>query len=425
MISRPFLLALIGLALLGATVFAVNNARNSGGDDGATPAAKAADQATPAPAPTPASGPEQLIESAFTTDFNSASFDAKLTFTSSGERNLLQASGAVEEHGPKAMPEVDVRLRAVVPSMHLNEHAGFVTTGDRAWFTRGDAAYAVPQGLWGQIAKSRESGKAAAGGSDSLDVDAMNWLRDAKQVGSEQVGGVQTTHVQAEVDSAKAVAELATAVGGQVPVPNAAQRLRQSGLKNGRLDLWVGQDKVLRRMTLSLSGRGTGGRPVDARLSLTLSGVNEPQDVAAPAHVKSGMPGGLYGQLANGVLSSVAEDAGLDPKELHIGVPVTNSHVKAERAVADNKKVVIFFQNPRALDDQAVAESVRSLDRRTKNVVVLRDDLRNSDRYGSLLEDLEVSQAPAIVVIGRSGKAELVEGYVDADTLVQVVADTR
>jgi hypothetical protein len=72
-----------------------------------------------------------------------------------------------------------------------------------------------------------------------------------------------------------------------------------------------------------------------------------------------------------------------------------------------------------------VAESVRSLDRRTKNVVFLTDDVRNSDRYGSLLEDLEVSQAPAIVIIGRSGQAELLEGYVDADTLVQVVADAR
>ena len=423
-ISRPFLLALLGLALLGATVFAVNNAR-SGGDDGATTAANPAEQATPAPAPSPAAGSEQLVQSAFTADVKSAGFNAKLTFTSAGERNVLQASGAAEDNGPNAMPEIDVRVRAVVPSMNLDERAGFVTTGDRAWFTRGATAYAVPQSLWRQVVKARESGKTAAGASQSLNLDAMSWLQGAKQVGTEQVDGVQTTHVRADFDSATAVAAVAKAVGGQVPVPNAAQRLRQSGLRNGKLDVWVGQDKVLRRMTLSLSGRGTGGRPVDARLSLTLSDVNEPQDVAVPAHVKRGMPGGLYGQVANGVLSSVAEDAGLDPKELHIGVPVTNAHVKAERAVADNEKVVVFFQNRRALDDQAVAESVRALDRRTKNVVVLTDDVRNSDRYGSLLEDLQVSQAPAIVVIGRSGKAELLEGYVDADSLVQVLADTR
>ena len=41
------------------------------------------------------------------------------------------------------------------------------------------------------------------------------------------------------------------------------------------------------------------------------------------------------------------------------------------------------------------------------------------------LEDLGVNQAPAIVVIGRSEKASLIEGYIDADSLVQVVADAR
>jgi thioredoxin-related protein len=57
--------------------------------------------------------------------------------------------------------------------------------------------------------------------------------------------------------------------------------------------------------------------------------------------------------------------------------------------------------------------------------VVLTDDVRNADHYGSLLEDLQVNQAPAIVVIGHSGKASLIEGYVDANSLVQVVADAR
>ena len=57
--------------------------------------------------------------------------------------------------------------------------------------------------------------------------------------------------------------------------------------------------------------------------------------------------------------------------------------------------------------------------------MVLTDDIRNVDRYGKLLEDLGVNQAPAIVIIGRSGKAQLIEGYVDGPSLVQVVADAR
>jgi alpha-ketoglutarate-dependent taurine dioxygenase len=141
--------------------------------------------------------------------------------------------------------------------------------------------------------------------------------------------------------------------------------------------------------------------------------------------VKAGLPSGTFGQFAAGFVAGLGNTVGVTAADLRLGVPVTNAHRKAERAVAQNKKVVIFFKNPRALDDQAVADSVRSLERHTTRVVVLTDDVRNADHYGSLLEDLQVNQAPAIVVIGHSGKASLIEGYVDANSLVQVVADAR
>jgi hypothetical protein len=51
--------------------------------------------------------------------------------------------------------------------------------------------------------------------------------------------------------------------------------------------------------------------------------------------------------------------------------------------------------------------------------------VENVDRYDSLLEDLGVTQAPAIVVIDRRGEASLIEGYTDARSLAQVVADAR
>jgi hypothetical protein len=57
--------------------------------------------------------------------------------------------------------------------------------------------------------------------------------------------------------------------------------------------------------------------------------------------------------------------------------------------------------------------------------VVLTDDVANVRRYGSLVENLGVSQTPAVVVIGRRGEASLVEGFVDAGSLAQVVADAR
>ena len=145
--------------------------------------------------------------------------------------------------------------------------------------------------------------------------------------------------------------------------------------------------------------------------------------MSAPSKAVSRLPDGQYGQFATGLLVGLGGSAGVDASTL--GVPTTNAHVKAERAVAQGRQVVIFFRNPRGLDDQAVDVAVRTVDRETKNVVVLTDHVGNVDEYGSMVEDLGVNQTPAVVVIDSRGSARLIEGYVDPESLVQVVADAR
>ena len=338
---------------------------------------------------------------------------------------MIKTSGAFELGSAKEMPKVDVQLSVRVQSLKLNESGGFVTTGDRAWFTRGNTGYAVPQASWTKIVEAREKGAAPAAKAPQLNVDPSGWLTNVKSEGTEQMDGVQVTHVSGDVNSAKAISDLAKAMDstGQVPA-NAEARLAK-GIKNGQLDAWVGDDKIVRRVSLELSGKGDGGRNVNAAFDLKLSGVNKPQDITRPAKVKNALPSGEFGQFASGFVAGLGSQVGVNAQDLRLGVPTTNAHLKAERAVADNRKVVIFFKNPKGIDDRAVARSVRSLDRRTKAVVVLSDDVRNADRYGKMVEDLGVNQAPAIVVIGRSGRASLIEGYIDAESLVQVVADAR
>jgi hypothetical protein len=316
-----------------------------------------------------------------------------------------------------------VQVSADVPG--FSGRAGFVTTGDRAWFTRGNVGYAVPQAAWSKIVKARAKGTPPTAKAPKLDVNPSSWLQNVKSEGSERMDGVQVTHVSADVNSAAAIADVAKTLDSTGGIPAGAEKRLAQVVSNGHIDAWVGDDKILRRVSFEMSGKGNGGRRVDMNLDFRLSQVNKPQDIAAPAKVKKGLPGGAYGQFAGGVVSGLGSTVGVTPGDLRLGVPQTNAHKKAERAVADHKKVVILFQNPRALDDQAVADSVRLLDRRTKNVLVLSDDVRNADKYGSLLEDLQVNQPPAIVIIGRSGKAQLVEGYIDGPSLVQVVADAR
>jgi hypothetical protein len=425
-ISRPFLLALLGVALLGATVFAVGNARNQ--SDGTPAASKSAQptQAQPAQSaqPTATQGPTQVLSAAFSPNaLNSASFDAKLSFAMGGKKNSIRATGAYESTGPKNMPKAAVQV--TVDAQGFDGSGGFVTTGDRAWFTRGNVGYAVPQAAWSKIVKARAKGTPPTKKAPKLNVNPSSWLQNVKSEGTEQMDGVQVTHVSADVNSAAAIADVVKAMDTATRIPAGAEQRLAKVVKNGHIEAWVGDDKILRRARLEMSGKGNGNRRVDVNLDVRLSQVNKPQDIAAPAKVKKGLPNGVFGQFATGLVGGVGNTVGVTPGDLKLGVPQTNAHKKAERAVADHKKVVIFFQNPRALDDKAVADSVRSLDRKTKNVVVLSDDLRNVDNYGKLLEDLGVTQAPAIVIIGRSGKAQLVEGYIDGPSLVQVVADAR
>jgi hypothetical protein len=423
-ISRPFLLALLGVALLGATVFAVSNARNASSDKASSATQQPASPAAPASEPAAPTGPQQVLQGAFSFDaVKSASFNGRLAFNSNGKRNSIRTSGAFESTGATEMPHAAVQVSLRVP--RFNGSGGFVTTGDRAWLTKAGVGYAVPQAAWSKIVKARAKGSAPTKNAPKLDVNPSSWLDNVKSEGTARMDGVQVTHVSADVNSARAIADVARTLDTTARIPaNAEQRLAK-GIKGGHLDVWVGDDKIMRRASFDMSGKGTGGRRVDVKLDFALSRVNKPQTIERPRKVKAGLPSGTFGQFAAGFVAGLGNTVGVTAADLRLGVPVTNAHRKAERAVAQNKKVVIFFKNPRALDDQAVADSVRSLERHTTRVVVLTDDVRNADHYGSLLEDLQVNQAPAIVVIGHSGKASLIEGYVDANSLVQVVADAR
>lgn len=99
------------------------------------------------------------------------------------------------------------------------------------------------------------------------------------------------------------------------------------------------------------------------------------------------------------------------------GVPLA-----VERALDRGQTVVLFFSAPGA-DDRATARAVDSL-RSRPGVRVFRDPIRRLARYRGLIGALGISQAPAIVIVGKDREARVVEGFVDPATLAQDVADS-
>jgi hypothetical protein len=417
-ISRPLLLVLIAVALLGATAFAIQGSRatDDGGGTAAAPAAQSQPGATQA-TPAARANPSQTVQSAFSLDsVKSGHFDGTLAVRQPGESTgRIELSGDFQLGGPADLPKLDVRVRVDGPGSKLD--VGFVSTGDRAYLVQNGTGYQLPADLWAQAQQSRtQRGASSAPSLASLGIEPQRWIRNAKSQGSERIDGVETEHVSASLDAGAALSDLAqlakrTGQAGALPV-------QADAVKRAELDVWVGSDdKVLRRASAELEVAGG-----TVKLDFRLSEVNDPQSIDAPKRVSDALPAGLLGGAAPSFSSGLSLATGADASTLRL--PRNNNPRKLARALEDNRKVLLFFHQERGLDDKATAEAVREADRRTR-ALVLKDDVRNSKRYGDLVENLGVTQAPSIVIVDRRGDAHLIEGYVDGGTLVQELTDAR
>jgi hypothetical protein len=463
-ISRPFLLALLGVALLGATVFAVQNARTSADDDAASVAKQPAEQAAPAPAPVPepaqASGklsakdavaailsPGQPVDSARF----SISYDLRET-GGTREHDYGKLAGTFASEG-SGVPSFDLRA-----TEHDDEPQGgpanldfrVMSTGDEGYLGSGDKMHELPgQGLQ-NIGKLRDT---LAGGpiAKFKEYDLARWTKDVRVVGVDKLDGVDATHVTGKVlagDVAKDITRLMRAeaepLGAQADVPPNTQSLARRSVEKAQLDAWVGADRVVRRIRVSVDANfprqllEAGDTPrATALIDFRLSQVNDVDPIEAPQNVVDGPAKKTLGEQADAArgmlaISALVIDApgglsGTTYAFLRLDRLSDSEKVAKQvlRAVEQNKEVVVFFRNPRALDDKATAQSVKYLDSQTKKVAVFTDDVEHTRSYGKLLENLGVTQAPAIVFINNRGTASLVEGYVDGPSLAQVIADAR
>jgi hypothetical protein len=214
-------------------------------------------------------------------------------------------SGPFESVGSDQLPKFDLALD--VDAQGQGFRAGLTSTSDQLFVQFGGTAYAVPAELMTQLkdsyARSQQDGSSSQRMSlQSLGLDPMSWLQDPTVEGTETVGGVETDHISAKLDTgallddvdkvlARVKAEgLPGAAGQQIPdrIPADARTQIEDAVKSATVDVWSGKDDhTLRRLTLALSvvpPSGSGGpRSVDLALSVELTDINQPQTIEAPS----------------------------------------------------------------------------------------------------------------------------------------------
>jgi hypothetical protein len=112
------------------------------------------------------------------------------------------------------------------------------------------------------------------------------------------------------------------------------------------------------------------------------------------------------------------------PKKPQLADDVPPKVREAAAALGKDQVVVFFFSKPGAADDTGARVAVASLDG-MKGVKVIKAGIEEVGAFRPMLAQLEISQVPATAIVRPGRRAVLLQGFVDAGTLRQNVADAR
>jgi hypothetical protein len=262
--------------------------------------------------------PNTLLRQTFTGTHKVTSGVLKLTLTvdPSGSSVLngpitLSFGGPFQTRGSGQLPESNftVSVNAVGRSVSL----GILSTGTAGYVTLQGTSYQMPQATFQKLESSFAQLTSSAGTSQSsgtlanLGIHPLQWLTHPSVVGSETVGGAQTTHIHAGVNVSALLTDLNTFLQKASSVtpsgtpslksglPQATRQKIAAAIRNPSFDVWTGtDDKTVRRLTVAvtvpvtgnLSSQLGGMRSADIGLTLQYASLNQPQKITAPTTVR-------------------------------------------------------------------------------------------------------------------------------------------
>lgn len=222
----------------------------------------------------------------------------------------IKLNGPFETSGKGKLPKLDLAL--TLSGAGANFSAGVVTTGEKGWLELQGTAYAVDDATFAEFKKGYEDSAAKSEDDSgnptfqSLGIDPLRWLKDPEVAGSENVGGAETHRITAGVDVSAFLEDVSTLLGkagqlGQaaagVPSSLTEQQRKdiEASVKDAALEVWTGKDdKALRRIKLTVGidvpeavrPRAGGLQTGKLTFDLTISDLNEPQEIAEPKNAR-------------------------------------------------------------------------------------------------------------------------------------------
>jgi hypothetical protein len=269
---------------------------------------------------------KSTLDKAFSTPIKSARIDLEVTLKLDGVKQLngpvkLSVQGPYETGGNQTIPKAQWDIAASASGQNFS--AGFISTGDNAWIGFQGQNYEVGKQAVAQINQQikQAAGKNKKKGFSQFGIDPRDWLTDAKDEGSEKVGGADTDHVSAALDVSRFVDDLnrlvkkaGSSTGTTAQITPDQKKQIEDVVKNPRFDVYVGKgDNVIRRLSADLSfnvpndkqAQLGGLKSGTLSFSIEFADVGKPQTITAPTNAKplselTSQLGGLGSVLGGG-----------------------------------------------------------------------------------------------------------------------------
>jgi hypothetical protein len=260
--------------------------------------------------------PNTLLSQTFsgTHKVTSGVLNVTLTIDTSGSSELngpitVTFGGPFQTRGTGKLPESNFVVSA--SALGRSVSLGILSTGTKGYVTLQGTSYQMPQATFQKLESSFSQLASTPGASNGslakLGIHPLKWLTHPTVVGTETVGGTQTTHIHAGVNVDALLTDLntfvekasSTGVSGasslKSGIPPATRSKIAATVKNPSVDIWTGtDDKTVRRVTIALTTPVTGKtstelggvKSADIGLTLQYANLNKPQTIIAPTNVR-------------------------------------------------------------------------------------------------------------------------------------------
>jgi hypothetical protein len=289
-LTRFRILALFAVLAAAAVVFAAcGSSSDSGGSSG--------------------EDPQKVLENASLEGVKSGEIDLSLNATAEGDEGgeiEVSLSGPFEMGGKGELPQVGMKAEA--SGEDLDFEGGLTLLTDHGFVEYEGDAYEVDPTTFGFLKSALEQSQQQEGEADvtacQKAAEGIKFSQFAEQLSNEgeaDVEGASTTKLSGDLDVSGAVDALIQLTedpacssqleaAGPLPIGELEEAKGElsKAIKKAHVDLYVGDDDIVRKMALELTIQPPEAKDekVELEMELTLSGVNEEQSFDEPSGAK-------------------------------------------------------------------------------------------------------------------------------------------